>query len=234
MENNEILVNDAELDSPAVEMENEPHDKNVRLMSPGRMVLRRFFRSKLSVVGLLLLVGLFAFCWIGPLVYTQWASDEADMNGKRTYTESVVEYTGADGETETFYQVIETTEMVNSLAKPTMSHPLGTDKNGYDVLARIMKGGQISLTISFLAVFVVTQISYEPFPCICRQCGTRHAPEICECSTPLPSGKGMGRAWHRSFQGNHGELDYPLQSGLSFSGNRLSSETASEKGYHPL
>jgi len=34
--------------------------------------------------------------------------------------------------------------------------------------------------------------------------------------------------------GNHGELDYPLQSGLSFSGNRLSSETASEKGYHPL
>jgi peptide/nickel transport system permease protein len=79
-----------------------------------------------------------------------------DMNGKLTYTESVVEYIDENGQKQSFYQIIETNVMVNSLAKPSMDHPLGTDKNGYDVLARIMKGGQISLTISFLAVFVVT------------------------------------------------------------------------------
>ena len=163
MENNELLNNenvDMTPDSaPEVDKRDEadePIDKNVRLMSPTRMVMRRFFRSKLSVVGLCLLVGLFLFCWLGPVVYTQWGSSEADMTGKLTYTESEVSYVDDDGNTVTFAQVIETGEMVNSLAKPSLSHPLGTDKNGYDILARIMVGGQISLSISFLAVFVVT------------------------------------------------------------------------------
>ena len=164
MENNELL-NNKEVDMTPdtlpesesnIQSDDEPIDKNVRLMSPSRMVLRRFFRSKLSVVGMCLLIGLFLFCWLGPLVYTQWGSSEADMNGKLTYTQSEVTYVDEFGNTVTFSQVIETNEMVNSLAKPSLSHPLGTDKNGYDVLARIMKGGQISLTISFLAVFVVT------------------------------------------------------------------------------
>ena len=33
-----------------------PLDKNVRLMSPTRMLIRRFFRSKLSVAGLIMVV----------------------------------------------------------------------------------------------------------------------------------------------------------------------------------
>ena len=136
----------------------EPHDKSVKLMSPTRMVLRRFFRSKLSIVGLVILVSLFAFCWIGPVIYNQWGPAETDMNGKLMYTTSVVTYVDANGNTQTFNQVIETNQMVNSLAKPSSSHPFGTDKNGYDVLARIMNGGKISLTISFLAVFVVVII----------------------------------------------------------------------------
>jgi len=156
MENEKNIETTEELEVKENEVTaTEPHDKNVRLMSPTRMVLRRFFRSKLSVVGLTLLVSLFLFCWVGPLVYTQWDSSEMDTTGKRTYTESEVSYTDDAGVTHTFYQVIETTETINSLAKPSASHPLGTDKSGYDVLARIMKGGQISLQISFLAVFVV-------------------------------------------------------------------------------
>ena len=40
--------------------ENEmPLDKTVRLMSPTRMVVRRFFRSKLSIVGLVMVISLF-------------------------------------------------------------------------------------------------------------------------------------------------------------------------------
>ena len=38
-----------------------PLDKNVRLMSPTRMVVRRFFRSKLSIVGLVMVISLFVF-----------------------------------------------------------------------------------------------------------------------------------------------------------------------------
>ena len=49
-----------------------PLDKNIKLMSPTRMVLRRFFRSKLSIVGLCMLIFLFLFCWLGPVVYHPW------------------------------------------------------------------------------------------------------------------------------------------------------------------
>ena len=136
--------------------ETEPHEKNVKLMSPTQMVLRRFFRSKLSIVGLLMIVGLFLFCWLGPLFYTSWAPTEQDLNGKIEYTKTLVTYTDDAGVTHSFYQVVETKKDLNNLAPMDSNHPLGTDKNGYDVLARIMEGGKISLTISFLSVFIIT------------------------------------------------------------------------------
>ena len=137
------------------EEENAPLDKNVRLMSPMRMVLRRFFRSKLSIVGLVMIVGLFVFCWVGPLVFTQWGETEQDMSGKIDYTYAEVTYE-KDGETYTMYQVVETTKPLNSLAAPSADHILGTDKDGRDVFTRLMYGGKISLTVSFIAVFAIT------------------------------------------------------------------------------
>ncbi|MBQ8322220.1 MAG: ABC transporter permease [Clostridia bacterium] len=140
--------------SSAVTTPDEPHDKNVKLMSPTQMVLRRFFRSRLSILGLVMVIGLFIFCWVGPLVYTQWGSSEIDKTPSVSYSVKVIEIEGS----EPFYQVIETVQTNNSLADPSVSHPLGTDKNNYDVLARLMSGGRISLTISFLAVFVITAL----------------------------------------------------------------------------
>ena len=135
-----------------VAMADDSIEKNVKLMSPMQMVLRRFFRSKLSIVGLIMIVALFAFCWLGPVFYTNWEPSVVDYTGKVEYITS--EVTLPDGTK--FTQVVETQETINSLAKPSKSHPLGTDKNGYDVFARIMEGGKISLTISFLSVFIIT------------------------------------------------------------------------------
>ncbi len=135
--------------------DDEPLDKNVRLMSPTRMVVRRFFRSKLSIIGLCMIVLLFAFCWLGPVVYTAWAETEIDESGKVKQEEHVITYM-VDGEERTFYQVIETNEAHNTLAKPSGDHLLGTDKDGRDIFTRLMYGGRISLTISFIAVFAVT------------------------------------------------------------------------------
>ena len=140
--------------SSAAATPDEPHDKNVKLMSPTQMVLRRFFRSRLSILGLVMVISLFLFCWVGPLVYTQWGSSEIDKTPSLSYNVKVIEIEGS----EPFYQVIETVQTNNSLAEPSASHPLGTDKNNYDVLARLMSGGRISLTISFLAVFVITAL----------------------------------------------------------------------------
>ena len=37
---------------------------------------------------------------------------------------------------------------------PSVSHPMGTDGNGMDLLARLMYGGRISLLIGFVVVFI--------------------------------------------------------------------------------
>ena len=66
--------------------EDKPLDKNVKLMSPTRMVLRRFFRSKLSIVGLVMLAALLLFCWIGPFVYPVYKEDTVDRSGRYEYT----------------------------------------------------------------------------------------------------------------------------------------------------
>ena len=49
-----------------------PLDKNIKLMSPMRMVVRRFFRSKLSIAGIVMLAALILFSWLGPVVYQNW------------------------------------------------------------------------------------------------------------------------------------------------------------------
>ena len=66
----------------STQVEQEPLDKNVRLMSPGRMVARRFFRSKLSIIGLIMVVGLFLFSFVGPYFYSNWGEIELDESGK--------------------------------------------------------------------------------------------------------------------------------------------------------
>ena len=96
----------------------EPHDKNVKLLSPGRMVARRFFRSKLSMIGLIMIIGLFLFCWLGPIIYPVWGETEQDFSGKTEYTYSLITYE-ENGETHSFYQLVETGKEINSLAKPS-------------------------------------------------------------------------------------------------------------------
>ena len=54
---------------PQETVDNEvPLDKNIRMMSPTQMLLRRFFRSKLSILGLIMVISLFLFCFAGPLL----------------------------------------------------------------------------------------------------------------------------------------------------------------------
>ena len=132
-----------------------PHDKNVRLMSPTQMLLRRFFRSKLSIIGLVMVIGLFMFSFLGPFVYTQWGETDLDESGKMEYTTDVVTYT-VDGVEYTLHQTVEKTMKDNFLAAPSAEHPLGTDNQGYDVLARLMYGGRVSLIVSFMTVILLT------------------------------------------------------------------------------
>lgn len=168
-ENNEVLLT-AET-TEAVEntvsneeaiVENEtassevPLDRNVKLMSPMQMVIRRFFRSKLSIVGLIMIVSLFLFSFLGPVVYTRWGEIELDESGTVSYTTQEIEVVNPDGTITIIKQTVERQEKDNYLAPPSKDHILGTDEQGYDVFTRLMYGGRISLSVSFIAVFVIT------------------------------------------------------------------------------
>lgn len=131
-------------------------DRNVKLMSPTRMVLRRFFRSKLSIVGLIMVIGLFIFSFLGPVFYTQWGETELDESGSIKYTTTTIEVTDADGNTYEMKQTIEKPHKYNSFASPSSDHLFGTDNQGYDIFVRLMYGGRISLIVSFMSVFVIT------------------------------------------------------------------------------
>ena len=133
--------------------ETELHENTIKLMSPMQMVMRRFFRSKLSIIGLIMIVALFLFCWLGPVLYSNWDSTQVDNSGKIEYSQIPVKDEGGNI---LFYQVVETGKTNNYFAEPSKSHPMGTDKNGRDVFARLMVGGRISLAISFLSVFAIT------------------------------------------------------------------------------
>ena len=149
MEENKELIDLKTEDTEA------PLDKNVRLMSPTRMVMRRFFRSKLSIVGLVMVVGLFIFSFFGPMIYTRWGEIELDESGKTEYAVSTSTYT-VDGVQYTVRQTTEKSLKDNFLSAPSKDHVLGTDNEGYDVFVRLMYGGRISLTVSFIAVLLIT------------------------------------------------------------------------------
>jgi peptide/nickel transport system permease protein len=48
------------------------------------------------------------------------------------------------------------TDIANLTAEPSSAHPLGTDNVGYDVLGRLMVGGQTSLEIGIIAALLAT------------------------------------------------------------------------------
>ncbi len=134
----------------------KPLDRNLKLMSPGRMVARRFFRSKLSIIGLVMIVSLILFSWLGPVVYTRWGETETDYNGPTDYqNEAEVTITRDDGSTYTVWQIQEVHKLTNARAYPSADHLLGTDVLGMDVFVRLMYGGQKSIAISFIAVFAI-------------------------------------------------------------------------------
>lgn len=120
----------------------EALEENQLFMTPGQIVARQFFRNKLAVLGLVILVFMALFCFVGPLFSPY-------------------------GETEIFYLNPETGEeiymtdsqavansILNAKAKPSLAHPLGTNESGHDVLTRLMYGGRISLMVGFVVVIV--------------------------------------------------------------------------------
>ena len=88
-----------ELPVNANEKTEDLHGENlgdrVRVLSPGMMVAKRFFRSKLSIIGLLMLVILFVASFVGP-IFSKWSSNGKPVRDETsipTATPYKIEYT---------------------------------------------------------------------------------------------------------------------------------------------
>jgi peptide/nickel transport system permease protein len=90
-----------------------------------KLVLRTFVKNKLAVVGVIIVVAMVLFCYVGPLFY---------------HTDQV------------------NTNIMESNNPPSSAFPLGTDNNGYDILGRLMAGGQISIEIGLAVAAIATAL----------------------------------------------------------------------------
>ncbi|MCM1043358.1 MAG: ABC transporter permease [Corallococcus sp.] len=129
-------------------------------MSPTQMVARRFFRSRLSLVGLIMLIALFAFAFLGPpimhLFGYEWHETTPDNTPTIRRTGTYVDCVDAEGNPVKIYQFVDSEVTLNTYAPISSSHWLGTDDMGMDVYIRLMYGGRISLTLGFVVVILET------------------------------------------------------------------------------
>jgi len=87
------------------------------------MAARVFAENRLAIAGVVFVVMVFLFCFVGPLLYR---------------TNQI------------------NTDIASITQPPSPAHPLGTDNVGYDLLGRLMVGGQTSLEIGLTAAILAT------------------------------------------------------------------------------
>jgi peptide/nickel transport system permease protein len=94
-----------------------------------RQMSRVFVENKLAVVGIVFIVLMVLFCFVGPHLYStnQTNTQEALINS-------------------------------NANQPPSSQNPLGTDAAGFDMLGRLMYGGQVSLIVGFASALVATVV----------------------------------------------------------------------------
>lgn len=72
----EVTIVEGEFEDEVIKEQEE----TFKQMSPIRLIFRRFFRSKLSIVGLILIIVLFLFSFIGPLFSPYGQAEQRSFN----------------------------------------------------------------------------------------------------------------------------------------------------------
>lgn len=101
---------------------------NANARSPLRAGLRRFRQHRPAILSLGLLLAIGLAAAAAPLVEAAWGIDPAAVS------------------------------LLDRMAPPSAAHPLGTDELGRDMLARLLRGGQVSLTVALATAMVAAVI----------------------------------------------------------------------------
>jgi oligopeptide transport system permease protein len=105
---------------------------------------RRLLRNKLAVFGMIVVIVVALASIIGPTLISKWTGNTYDRIPRDSaLTKSFAPFRGPAGQF-------------------SWAHPMGTDNAGRDMLARVLSGGQISLTVGFIATLMslVIGVSY--------------------------------------------------------------------------
>ena len=90
-----------------------------------RLLWNTFRENKLALVGVISVVVIALFCFVGPLFYV---TDQVHSN------------------------------LLNVNLAPSRAHLLGTDDNGFDILGRLMAGGQSSIEVGLAVALIATTV----------------------------------------------------------------------------
>lgn len=112
-----------------------------KVITPGQLVMKRFLRNKLAIVGIIIIIVMFIFSFLGP-IFTPYGEYEIFfVKDGQELVEDIKDFTDQDIK-------------VYTRAPISKRHLLGTDRDGRDTLTRLMYGGRISLIIGFVVVFI--------------------------------------------------------------------------------
>jgi peptide/nickel transport system permease protein len=92
--------------------------------SQGRIIFDRFMRNVVAVAGIVFLIVMFLFCFLGPVITGHNNPDALNLT------------------------------TVGTFAHPSWQFPFGTDDVGRDQFARAMTGGQVSLIIGLASMLL--------------------------------------------------------------------------------
>ena len=136
-----------------VQLKNEKEaiefEKNQVILTPGQLIAKRFFRNKLAILGLGIIIAILLFSYLGPIL-SPYNYGEYELFYKDRVTGE--EFRMTDKEAIKGENV-----GVNTKAPISKAHLLGTDKDGRDIFTRLMYGGRISLQFS-VAVTVIEML----------------------------------------------------------------------------
>ena len=120
-------------------------DRRVKVLSPGALVAKRFFRNRLAVVGLTMLVVMFVFSFIGGLI-SPYGQDEQFY----TYTHMDKEYVGVVKNNDLRYTINDGQEF-SSILQAQLMLAIGKNAESFeykDVTYDVEKEGEDLYAIS--------------------------------------------------------------------------------------
>jgi peptide/nickel transport system permease protein len=129
-------------------------ERQVKIVSMRRLVMRRFLRHRLAVIGLTVVSLMLVFSFGGPLV-SPYQPDQVNLR-ERFAPPSLVMLTPVTGQKHVYN--VDALQQATAERPARFGHPLGTDDLGRDTMTRAMFGGRVSLGIGFIVAIVSVSI----------------------------------------------------------------------------